>query len=150
YRGNMKYEGMFLMGDLTNPITGVSALGVEEYKGKPLNMIDQVAQFSKVGKEYNSVEELPSTMSTGEENSGIRLVKMPQPDLADKSIRYNSDYPVIRLAEIYYMLGECKFRNGDKEEAALLFNQVRARNFPNEKDPDPVTASNIDKYRILD
>jgi len=150
YRGSMNYEGMFLMGALTNPITGISALGVEEYKGQVLNMVDQVAQFKKVGQEYSSVEDLPSTMSTGEENSGIRLVKMPQPNIADKSIRYNSDYPVIRLAEIYYMLAECKFRNSDKEGAAQLFNQVRARNFPNRVDPNPVTVENIDKYRILD
>ena len=33
-------------------------------------------------------------------------------------------------------------------EAAI--NEVRKRNFENKADPDPVTETNIDKYRILD
>jgi hypothetical protein len=41
-----------------------------------------------------------------------------------------SDYAVIRLAEIYYSLAEAKFRKGDKAEAAKLLNIVRARNYP--------------------
>ena len=48
------------------------------------------------------------------------------------------------------MLAECKYRSGYKKEAANLFNEVRKRNFENEVDPDPVTETNIDKYRILD
>ena len=53
-------------------------------------------------------------------------------------------------AVIYYMLAECKYRSGYKKEAANLFNEVRKRNFENKADPDPVTETNIDKYRILD
>lgn len=150
YFGNQEYEGMFLMGPMTNPLTGRSSLGTVEYAGQVLNMVDQVAQFTKVPDTYASVEVLPSGIIYGEENSGIRLVKMPQPNTTDRLIRWNSDYPVIRLAEIYYMLGECKFRAGDKQGAADLFNEVRKRNFENRIDPDPVTADNIDKYRILD
>jgi hypothetical protein len=41
-----------------------------------------------------------------------------------------SDYAVIRLAEIYYSLAECKFRQGDKAAAAHLLNQVRSRYYP--------------------
>ena len=40
-------------------------------------------------------------------------------------------------------------RAGDKPGAANLINTVRKRYFP-EGDPDPVTASNLDKYRMLD
>ena len=47
------------------------------------------------------------------------------------------------------MLAECKYRDGDLSGAAELFNAVRKRNFTS-ADPDPVTADNIDKYRILD
>ncbi len=47
------------------------------------------------------------------------------------------------------MLAECKYRSGYKKEAANLFNEVRKRNFENKADPDPVTETNIDKYRIL-
>ena len=115
-----------------------------------IDMVDQVARFSEVGSKYGSVAELTSTMADGEENSGIRLVKSPQPNLADKQLRWNPDCPVIRLSEIYYMLAECELRAGHKKEAAELINQVRARNFENRNDPDPVTADNLDEYRMLD
>ena len=88
-------------------------------------------------------------MYSGEENSGIRVVKYPTPDNNDLSLRWSPDWPVIRLAEIYYMLAECKYRADDPAGAASLFNTVRKRNFSS-FDPDPVTADNIDKYRILD
>lgn len=58
--------------------------------------------------------------------------------------------PIIRLAEVYYMLAECNFRTGNAAEAANLINQVRKRNFEGEKDPNPVTVANLDKYRLLD
>ena len=40
-------------------------------------------------------------------------------------------------------------RAGDNQGAAALINTVRKRYFPN-GDPDPVTAANLDKYRMLD
>jgi hypothetical protein len=43
------------------------------------------------------------------------------------------DYALIRLAEVYYTLAECKFRAGDKEGAAKLLNVVRKRYYPEEK-----------------
>lgn len=154
YKGNGEYEGMFLYGKLERVSRNgntVRCTGLYEYPGEVISFVDQVAQFKKVQTgEYNSVDELPSNINTGEENSGIRLVKLPVPDDIDKTIAFNPDYPVIRLAEIYYMLAECKYRQGEKREAAQLFNQVRKRNFENENDPDPVTEANIDKYRILD
>jgi len=39
----------------------------------------------------------------------------------------------IRLAEIYYALAECKYRAGDKAGAAVLMDDVRKRNFPEDK-----------------
>ena len=62
---------------------------------------------------------------------------------------YNPDIPIIRLTEIYYTLAECKMRAGDKQEAADLINTVRKRYFADGVDPDPVTAANLDKYRML-
>jgi hypothetical protein len=44
-----------------------------------------------------------------------------------------ADYAEIRLAEIYYSLAECKFRQGDVQGAGSLLNQVRKRNYPVEK-----------------
>ena len=151
YLGSRKYEGMFLVGDQTNPNNpSQQCLGQKEYRGKVINLVDQVARFSEVGTKYNSVAELTSTMADGEENSGVRLVKAPQPNLDDKLLRWNPDCPVIRLSEIYYMLAECELRAGDKKTAAGLINQVRGRNFEGGADPNPVTADNLDEYRMLD
>lgn len=151
YLGSRKYEGMFLVGDQTNPNNpSQQCLGQKEYSGKVINLVDQVARFSEVGTKYNSVAELTSTMADGEENSGVRLVKAPQPNLDDKLLHWNPDCPVIRLSEIYYMLAECELRAGDKKTAAGLINQVRGRNFEGGADPNPVTADNLDEYRMLD
>ena len=151
YLGSRKYEGMFLVGDQTNPNNpSQQCLGQKEYSGKVINLVDQVARFSEVGTKYNSVAELTSTMADGEENSGVRLVKAPQPNLDDKLLRWNPDCPVIRLSEIYYMLVECELRAGDRKTAAGLINQVRGRNFEGGVDPNPVTADNLDEYRMLD
>ena len=151
YLGSRKYEGMFLVGDQTNPNNpSQQCLGQKEYSGKVINLVDQVARFSEVGTKYNSVAELTSTMADGEENSGVRLVKAPQPNLDDKLLRWNPDCPVIRLSEIYYMLADCELRAGDKKTAAGLINQVRGRNFEGGADPNPVTADNLDEYRMLD
>lgn len=151
YLGSRKYEGMFLVGDQTNPNNpSQQCLGQKEYSGKVINLVDQVARFSEVGTKYNSVAELTSTMADGEENSGVRLVKAPQPNLDDKLLRWNPDCPVIRLSEIYYMLAECELRAGDRKTAASLINQVRGRNFEGGVDPNPVTADNLDEYRMLD
>lgn len=99
---------------------------------------------------YNSVADLPSTIATAEENSGVRVTKVsPRPTQEDKKLMYNPDVPIIRLAEVYYMLAECKMRLGDKAGAATLINTVRKRYFENGNDPDPVTAANLDKYRMF-
>ena len=142
---------MFLVGDQTNPNNpSQQCLGQKEYSGKVINLVDQVARFSEVSTKYKSVAELTSTMDDGEENTGVRLVKAPQPSLDDKLLRWNPDCPVIRLSEIYYMLAECELRAGDKKTAAGLINQVRGRNFEGGADPNPVTADNLDEYRMLD
>jgi len=151
YLGNKLYEGMFLIGEQTNPITGESSKGTQEYRGEVITLVDQIAHFKKVGTpQYPTLADLPSGIAYGEENSGVRLVKVPQPNNAEKTIRNNADNPVFRLAEVYYMLAECKMREGKKDEAASLINSVRKRNFENNMDPDPVTAANLDEYRMLD
>ncbi|MNU74390.1 SusD family protein [compost metagenome] len=151
YRGSDQYEGMFIVGPHKTP-SGETIFGGEEYKDKPLNFVDQVGRFSEVGpgKKYSAIDQLPSKMSEGEENTGVRLVKVPIPNLANNTLRWGADMPIIRLAEVYYMLAECDFRLGNKEKAAELFNTVRKRNFVNAADPNPVTSANMDKYRILD
>jgi len=151
YLGSGRYEGMFLNG-LQKAPSGAIILGGEEYKDKPLIFRDQVARFSDVGpgKEYSSIAQLPSRMADGEENTGIRLVKVPIPPLSENTLRWGADNPVIRLTEIYYMLAECKWRTGDIAGAVALINTVRKRNFENGTDPNPVTVANLDANRFLD
>ncbi|WP_374163659.1 RagB/SusD family nutrient uptake outer membrane protein [Arcticibacter sp. MXS-1] len=114
YLGNGNYEGMFLAGAQLKPDGGVIK-GTQEYKDMPLVLRDQVGRFSEIGpdKKYSSAEQLPSKMSEGEENTGVRLVKVPIPPLTENSLRWGADNPIIRLTEIYYMLAECKWRAGD-------------------------------------
>ncbi len=153
YEGAGKYRGMFIVGELVNPTNpSWTCTGSREYSGKTLVVRDQVAYFAKVGSaEYPTLESLPSTIATAEEASCVRVTKRsPRPNQSEKNRKFDPDVPVIRLAEIYYTLAECKMRAGDKDGAAELINTVRKRYFVNGNDPDPVTASKLDKYRMLD
>ena len=153
YEGSGKYRGMFIVGELINPLNPEwVCTGSREYNGQPLVVRDQVAYFAKVGSaDYPTLESLPSTIATAEESSCVRVTKRsPRPNQDEKTRKFDPDVPIIRLAEIYYMLAECKMRSGDKEGAARLINTVRQRYFENGNDPDPVTVANLDKYRMLD
>ena len=162
YLGDGKYKGMFVVGLQQNPLNPEwVCMGSREYKGQIINEVDQVAYFSRINNprykdasgnfQYTSVNDLESNIGTAEENSGIRLYKVsPRPNQTDKKLMFNPDIPVIRLAEVYYMLAECKMRLGKIQEAADLINHVRQRYFEGGNDPDPVTAANLDKYRMLD
>ena len=153
YEGAGKYRGMSIVGELVNPTNpNWTCTGSREYSGKTLVVRDQVAYFAKVGSaEYPTLESLPSTIATAEEASCVRVTKRsPRPNQSEKNRKFDPDVPVIRLAEIYYTLAECKMRAGDKDGAAELINTVRKRYFANGNDPDPVTGSKLDKYRMLD
>ncbi|MGN6618314.1 MAG: RagB/SusD family nutrient uptake outer membrane protein [Ilyomonas sp.] len=132
-----EYEGFFLIGqqyafdydkgygfDSTTKINGT-----EEYNGKPLFYVDQVGRFSE---KPNGRWSEGSHVSTGEENSGVRLLKFPWLPMSQNLFQFNSATE-IRLAEIYYSLAECKYREGNKAEAARLLDVVRKRNFPEDK-----------------
>lgn len=84
YEGDGKYRGMFIIGELINPLNpSWICTGAREYIGEPLVVRDQIAYFAKVGegKEYSSVSELQSTIATAEENSGVRPMKRsPRPN----------------------------------------------------------------------
>ncbi len=129
-----KYEGFFLIGtqyefnkeqgygfDSTKVVNGT-----EEYNGKPLVFVDQVGRFSE---RPNGRWNEGSHVTTGEENSGVRLLKFPWLPMSENLFQFNSATE-IRLAEIYYSLAECKYRAGDKLGAAKLLDAVRKRNYP--------------------
>ena len=151
YESGGKYRGMFVVGEMVNPDHPEwICTGAREYIGKHLLVRDQISYFAKLGTDYATEADLPSTVGTAEENSGVRLIKFsPRPNQDEYKEMFNPDIPIIRLAEVYYMLAECKMRNGDKQGAADLINTVRKRYFEGGNDPDPVTASNLDKYRML-
>lgn len=158
YEGGGKYHGMFIVGELQNPLhpewicTGSREYARGQWQGKPMPVVDQCAYMSKYIDGSMTLEEVTALSDVGhaEENSCVRLVKRgPRPDITDKVLYGEPNIPVIRLAEAYYTLAECKMRTGDKAGAAQLINTVRKRYFEGE-DPDPVTEANLDKYRMLD
>jgi hypothetical protein len=158
YRGAGKYDGMFIVGKLINPVdTAWKCLGARAYTGQVVNIVDQVAPFELLTtdpKDYPTAASLPSDINHADESSGIRLLKRsPRPTEADYSMMFDPDIPVMRLSEFYYTLAECKMRMGDFQAAADDFNVVRKRYFPN-GDPNPVTAADLQgpnaKYRVLD
>src|SRR5690606_6754329 len=116
-------------------------LGSEEYNGKPLVFVDQVGRFSE--KPAGRWSE-GSRVTTGEENTGVRLAKFPWLPMSQNLFMNNSS-PEIRLAEIYYSLAESKYRAGDKLGAAKLLDDVRKRNFTDDKWAANSYVSNIAK-----
>ena len=137
--------------------------GSEEYAGVPLVFVDQVGRFSEQAelkkKDGESDEAYKarfitymkevaergyficndadviakkSQVTTGEENSGIRFNKFPYLPDHDGLFRSQST-PEMRLAEIYYSLAECYYREGNKAKAAELLDYVRIRNYPTEE-----------------
>lgn len=128
------YEGFFLIGqqyefDYSKGFgyTNEMVNGTEEYNEQPLAFVDQVGRFSEGAEGLAK----GSHVSTGEENSGIRLLKFPWLPLTHNLFHFNSA-PEIRLAEIYYALAECKYRGGDAPAAAALLDAVRKRNYPDD------------------
>lgn len=150
YEGNGKFRGMFYFGKMVNPVNGkVCHGGNRQFKPTDtLLIVDQIARIIPMqGSETDHGKE---GARWGEENSGVRLAKFsPTPWASNQTLRGNPDIPVFRLAEAYYMLAECKLRANDKAGAAKLISDVRKRYFKT-TDPDPVTASNLDEWRMLD
>jgi hypothetical protein len=83
------------------------------------------------GKGEDHPEDKGSNVFLGEENSGIRFNKFPYLPEVTGQFRSQST-PEIRLAEIYYSLAECYYREGNVAKAAELLDAVRERNFPPE------------------
>ncbi len=144
-----EYEGFFLIGTQYefNKTKGFGfdstkiVNGTEEYNGKPLVYVDQVGRFSE---KPNGRWSEGSHVTTGEENTGVRLVKFPWLPMSQNLFQFNSATE-IRLAEIYYSLAECKYRAGDKVGAATLLDAVRKRNFPDNKWAANSYVNNISK-----
>jgi len=129
------YEGFFLIGqqyafDYSKGygFTDEKILGTEEWNNEPLFYVDQVGRFSEGAEGLAK----GSHVETGEENSGIRFIKFPWlPE--SKGLFMNNHVAEIRLSEMYYIVAECLFREGDVAGAAKMLDAVRKRNFPADK-----------------
>lgn len=123
--GSSSREGMFLQGYLTYNNNRDT---IKSTRGYPLYLRDQVGLF-KYTKPTQVLANKTSDMNSADQNSGIPLVKYPFYASSDPN-KIESDYAEVRLAEVYYMLAECKYRAGDRTTAAQLLNTVRRRNYP--------------------
>ena len=134
--GNTTREGMFLYGALEYVDANGTTLPLPTLNGTyGIYIRDQVGWFQDT--DTSSMSPNPSggppvmisDMNHADENSGWFMIKYPI-YRSDDAGKMESDYAVIRLAEMYYSLAECKFRQGDKATAAVLLNKVRARYYP--------------------
>lgn len=146
YISDGEYDGMFMVGeqDGMKPYDGYWKGGKVEGHENCI-LLDQIYDHEQCWKDNGDPMDYPSDIQHSNECSGVRLVKVPFP--TEESLTWNVGLNVIRLPEAYFGLAECKFVRGDKQGAAELINKVRARNFEG-ADPNPVTASNLDKYRL--
>ncbi len=120
------WNGLFLVGPQYNYRTGEPlVITAEDRPGQNLVYVDQVGTFQNMGRNLATV----MSPHWGEANSGYRLIRYPiLPDECGVDFR-DIDEVEFRLAEVYYMLAECKLRAGDVNAAKDLVNQVRKRYF---------------------
>jgi starch-binding outer membrane protein, SusD/RagB family len=151
YTGNGEWEGMFLYGPQMTYDGSQAVLGVEEYAGEPLVLVDYVARVSDGETESTS-------LLNGEENTGVRPVKItpPYPDEAEQ-YQAQADQPEMRIAEVYFTLAEVFLREGDKAQSAYYINEVIQRNYTSQDWNDSsldlqVQPTDLDDegYRILE
>ena len=122
-KGN--WEGLFLMGPQVDYYTGEPLKADADRPDQNLVFVDQVGTFQNMGRQLAPI----MSPHWGETNSGYRMVRYPiLPDVCGVDFR-DTDEVEFRLAEVYYMLAECKLRNGDADAAKNLVNEVRKRYF---------------------
>jgi hypothetical protein len=128
--GNSKRQGMFLFGYLpyTNSNGGADTVRDGQATRTPLFFRDQVGLFLATPP-GTPIADKESDINHADFASGILPVKYPFYPTPDPN-RITSAFAEIRLSEIYYMLAECKYRAGDRADAAVLLNAVRQRNYP--------------------
>ncbi|RAV28212.1 RagB/SusD family nutrient uptake outer membrane protein [Sinomicrobium soli] len=96
------------------------------------------------GKPLDYTREIDDLTDAGE-HQGYRLFKYEIEDGVMAAM--NNDFVFFRYADIYFMLAECLYRQGDAESATVLINEVRSRAF---ETPEPLTAGMLDDDRFLD
>jgi hypothetical protein len=128
---DLRKREWLLEGPQLNFATGAPVTGSEEYNNQPLVFVDNIRK--------NRAGSTVSTMSEGEENSGVRFNKYKLgnsvPGLGGIAIdpNYNNtDWNVYRLTWIYFAKAEALMRkNGGAADAVSLklINDSRSRSF---------------------
>lgn len=118
------YTGMFLKGAMRGNFgTGAPLKADADRADQDLVYVDQVGTFMNLGRNLETV----MSPRWGETSSGIRLMKYPIYPAAAGIDFQDIDEVEFRLAEVVYMLAECKLRAGDTGTAQSLVNSVRKR-----------------------
>jgi hypothetical protein len=138
-------EGMFLYGYL--PYNDGADYVMSKDGSYRIYLRDQVGRFMDLPPDEEINGEI-STMIMADENSGVRLVKYPFYS-DDSPNKIEPDFVEIRLAEVYYMLAESRFREGNIAEAARLLNTVRKRYYP-EGSESLYEPSQLNEQELLD
>ena len=154
--GNSKREGMFLYGDLPYGTANGTEYVTSDNGAYKLYIRDQVGIFrdtdpASFSPNPSSGTQTPkSAMAYGDQNSGWCLIKYPI-YRSDDAGKIESDYALIRLAEIYYYLAEIRFYQGRKAEAEKLLNYVRKRYYPaGSSSLYPENGSALTEQELLD
>lgn len=116
---------MYYYTDPTEPVVGYS-----EYLNEPLVFVDNIRRNSELATGQDP-ETLESTMTKGEENSGVRFNKYKLGATDDDGFN-GTDWNVYRLTWIYFAKAEALMRqNGNvaTQEAVDLINTCRVRCF---------------------
>jgi hypothetical protein len=149
---DLRKREWLLEGPQLNFATGAPVTGSEEYNNQPLVFVDNIRK--------NRAGSTVSTMSEGEENSGVRFNKYKLgnsvPGLGGIAIdpNYNNtDWNVYRLTWIYFAKAEALMRkNGGAADAVSLklINDSRSRSFaPVDQANAAFTASTLTLESLL-
>lgn len=123
----MLFGPQMMFSDPTKPVLGSS----DEYAGRPVIFVDNIRRNSVAAANGTDPEQLPSNMTTGEGNSGVRFNKYRIGNLAHPS--YNStDWNVYRLTWINFAKAEAIMRRAGgaaNADAVELINASKQRSF---------------------
>jgi hypothetical protein len=130
---DLRKKEWFLIGPqfyLTDPTKPVICSGGNEYNGQQLVFVDNIRKNKSLqpGQDPNT---LPSDMTQGEENSGVRFNKY-KPGRQTEATYFNNDWAVYRLTWVYFAKAEALMRkNGGNAttEAVNLINACKQRSF---------------------
>ncbi len=125
---NTREGMMFLEGYILDPNSGSGYARAPQ--GYDIYLRDQVGMFTS-GAPTGTITNAAlaeSKLESGDFNSGLFVMKYPWYPY-DGGYFKESDFAVLRYAEIIYSKAECMLRNGDATGAGALLNSVRKRNY---------------------